>query len=197
MTPLHPKLRKALFQDRRHRKREIFVLTEQNLNRLQEDLAAKNTPTSRSEIQQVTESLKRQLMHKKIRGKKEFLARVRQAIGNEQIFNANKSKILKQATRLKLTGSDLIEYDRMLAQLYYLEHYPTRHKVKENELLALMDRILTFRETYLPNFDGVYARWMKQQQKALTKNIYRSEFGKTIKQFFTNVLLGIITRIHS
>ena len=69
-----------------------------------------------------------------------------------------------------LTADLLLEYEKLVTQLYYLVHYPAKDppgKLKPEDLIA---QIKEFRQQYMQNYDSVYEKWLAGQRKALRRN---------------------------
>ncbi|MDQ7051361.1 MAG: hypothetical protein Q9P14_00080 [candidate division KSB1 bacterium] len=90
--------------------------------------------------------------------------------------------------RRGLTAQKLLEYERLLTQLFFATHYAPQkgqQPARPGPPDDLLEEIRKFRQDWLPNFDAIHARWVQGQKRALEfRALAFRPSGQALKSIF-------------
>ena len=96
--------------------------------------------------------------------------------------------------RRGLTAQILLEYERLLAQLFYATYYDKEQSgSRTSPPPELVREIEKFRQQWLPNFEMIHAQWVQRQKRAMQFKLLSSAPPRQIIKTVWNLLRAVFT----
>jgi len=176
MTPLHPKLRSALLNEKAHIKRG---LTSDNLKEY--------------------EGLLTQLHYLRHYPNQNLNSQALEILKKEQAQKATIDSLKTIATKKYISKNLLLDDIKTnIGDDEYKKYEQIFQQNIKSSQADLIKEIEDFRNDFMPSYGGIYNKWIKKQKTAITRNQHqlnplKMDFGKYVIAFFVTGLIILLT----